>query len=267
MTRTLCILAAYYLSFGSSFQSCNYVLAQSGEHSDQPAKNLGLTGVYAYSLRFEFADGKIETEVFQTNAKSPSDAASYANNKLAVRSQQLTSQGRTVKRSSASLVEAPPAKTEPSTPETLDNFRIKLWCDGQLREGGPSDWVGTKGASNRVMWFLIEGQFAAGVNVQYDCHFAYDGWKGFCNAGNKAEGSSGNGLRVFGERITGREDSFLQAVRIRLTGPDAAKYTVKYRSHVQDKGDETAWRRDGEVSGTVGEHRRIEAIQVVIEEK
>ncbi|WKY46951.1 hypothetical protein Q5O24_11355 [Eubacteriaceae bacterium ES3] len=37
---------------------------------------------------------------------------------------------------------------------------------------------------------------------------------------------------------------------------------VRYKTHIQDKGWETAWKADGELSGTVGESKRLEAIKV-----
>lgn len=37
---------------------------------------------------------------------------------------------------------------------------------------------------------------------------------------------------------------------------------IQYITHIQDKGWETQWKTDGELSGTVGESKRLEALQV-----
>lgn len=37
---------------------------------------------------------------------------------------------------------------------------------------------------------------------------------------------------------------------------------ILYRTHIQDKGWETVWKKNGELSGTVGEWKRLEAIQI-----
>lgn len=42
----------------------------------------------------------------------------------------------------------------------------------------------------------------------------------------------------------------------------AATYGVQYKTHVQDYGWETDWKTDGELSGTIGKSKRLEALRV-----
>ena len=62
-------------------------------------------------------------------------------------------------------------------------------------------------------------------------------------------GTSGKGLR-------------LEAIKIELVG--APGYHVEYRSHVQDLGWENTWKRDGQISGSIGMSKRLEGIQIRI---
>lgn len=50
----------------------------------------------------------------------------------------------------------------------------------------------------------------------------------------------------------------LEAIKIRLTGTDANKYSIWYRVHVQNEAWQE-WCRDGDVAGTTGQALRAEA--------
>ena len=43
---------------------------------------------------------------------------------------------------------------------------------------------------------------------------------------------------------------------------EAAGVSVQYKSHVQTFGWESAWKRDGEASGTSGKAKRLEGIRI-----
>ena len=47
----------------------------------------------------------------------------------------------------------------------------------------------------------------------------------------------------------------MEAIRIKLTGTE--NYSVEYRTHLQDFGW-LEWQRDGEISGAVGENKKME---------
>ena len=57
----------------------------------------------------------------------------------------------------------------------------------------------------------------------------------------------------------------MEAIRIRLPS-QSDKYSILYRVHVQDIGWQD-WKKDGEVAGTTGQAKRIEAIQIKIQKK
>lgn len=45
---------------------------------------------------------------------------------------------------------------------------------------------------------------------------------------------------------------------------EAAGVSVQYKSHVQTFGWESAWKRDGEASGTSGKAKRLEGIRITV---
>lgn len=48
--------------------------------------------------------------------------------------------------------------------------------------------------------------------------------------------------------------------------PDAGEPTVKYHTHIQTYGWENTWRQDGEMSGTNGQSKRLEGIEIKVED-
>ena len=58
----------------------------------------------------------------------------------------------------------------------------------------------------------------------------------------------------------------MEAIKIHLLGRYAEKYSVVYRVHASGIGW-MDWVRDGEMAGTTGEHREIEAIQIQLQSR
>ena len=58
----------------------------------------------------------------------------------------------------------------------------------------------------------------------------------------------------------------LEAIKIELTGEMKERYDIYYRVHVEDYGW-MDWKKNGEISGTVGEAKRIEAIEIKLVDK
>ena len=127
---------------------------------------------------------------------------------------------------------------------------------------------GTTGKSKRVEAIRIRltGEMAEKYDIYYCVHAQNYGWLNWAKNGESA-GTSGFGYR-------------LEALRIRLVrkggaapsmlGTDgsafheknaAAKPSVIYKSHVQDYGDQE-WVSDGQLSGTEGKSKRMEAIYI-----
>ena len=91
------------------------------------------------------------------------------------------------------------------------------------------------------------------VGVTYSTHIQSYGWEKTWKKDGQASGTSGEAKR-------------LEAIKIRLTGADAAKYDVYYRVHAQSYGW-LGWAKNGEAAGTAGQGKRLEAIQIQIVKK
>ena len=90
-----------------------------------------------------------------------------------------------------------------------------------------------------------------GPMFQYQTHVQTYGWQGWASDG-QISGTFGQSKRLEGIRIEITPGSVMSG----LNG------SVEYRTHVQTYGWETSWKHDGEVSGTQGESKRLEAIQI-----
>lgn len=107
--------------------------------------------------------------------------------------------------------------------------------------------AGTLGESRPIDLLQVD---AEGVGVAVQVHTEGSGWLD----------------PVGGMEIAGIEGHQIEAVRIGLTGDNAASCEVSYRSHVQDFGW-LNWTRDGQSSGTEGRSLRLEALQVYLAAK
>ena len=83
------------------------------------------------------------------------------------------------------------------------------------------------------------------IKVSYSTHVQNVGDQAFVSNGATA-GTSGQGLR-------------LESIRIKLENIEGS---IEYRTHIQNIGWETNWKKDGERSGTSGKSLRLEAIQI-----
>lgn len=132
---------------------------------------------------------------------------------------------------------------------------------------GWQDWVadgavsGTSGESKRLeaLQIRLTGELAEHYDVYYRVHAQTYGWLGWAKNGERA-GTAGQSKR-------------LEAMEIRLVekGQEAPGSTesaylapkIQYQTHVQKYG----WQKkkaDGELSGTSGESKRLEAIKITL---
>ena len=128
----------------------------------------------------------------------------------------------------------------------------------------PATWVqgpnrlGTVGESLRLEGFWIQlTNKPADVNVKYQVHVQNEGWMEPVLNGDFA------GTKDKGQRI--------EAIKIWLVddaGEAVTGYSVEYRGHAQDVGDlpqvAGEWYTDGAQLGTVGDSKRLEALEVKI---
>jgi hypothetical protein len=119
--------------------------------------------------------------------------------------------------------------------------------DAQYHAG---EWAGTMAQSRRLEGFQI-----AAVATQPDLSWEY--MAHLENIGDVPWVPAGS---FVGTRAESRR---LEGFAIRLTGAQAANYTVTYQAHLQDLGN-SAPVSDGAFCGTRGQSRRVEAIYVTI---
>ena len=129
------------------------------------------------------------------------------------------------------------------------------WMDWE--ENGTT--AGTSGESKRLEAIQIEltGQMADKYDIYYRVHAQNYGWLDWA-ANGKMAGTSGESKR-------------LEAIQIKLvlkgenppgnTDTPYIQSLVTYKTHVQTYGWQD-WKKDGETSGTAGEAKRLEAIQL-----
>lgn len=111
------------------------------------------------------------------------------------------------------------------------------WFGGITDEGWPSVYDIMR--HNRV------ADEATDLDLDYQAHVQHYGWLDWSNGGSMA-GTAGYGLRM-------------EAFGIRLRNGESG---IEYRTHIQSKGWESGYKRDGQTTGTVGEGLRIEAVQI-----
>lgn len=160
-------------------------------------------------------------------------------------------------------------------------------------EGEVSGTVGKGLAIEAVRFRLVQkpisqGHPLRGVGLEYRTHIAHQGYLGYVDEG-QLSGTTGLAIQVEAlevlidgkngcielegqvaqigwqpaSKLAGTVGKGLQleAFRLRLKGELAKIYDIEYRSHVQDKGW-LPWVKNGGTTGTVGEVKRIEAVEI-----
>jgi len=120
-----------------------------------------------------------------------------------------------------------------------------------IAKAGSSPVVGNQATSNTNP--SVAGE--AKVNVAYRTHVQTFGWQGWKYNGQMS-GTSGQAKR-------------LEGINIKLTNKPYSG-SIVYTTHVQTYGwqgnenNPNTWRRDGDMSGTSGEAKRLEAIRIAL---
>lgn len=114
---------------------------------------------------------------------------------------------------------------------------------------------GTTGRKLRLEALSIVGlDNAPNVGVVGQAHVQSIGWQGQVAFGN------GNYIGTKGRKLR------MEAIKLSLCGSNASKYIIKYRVHIQSLGW-TEWKSDGQIAGTTGQKKRLEAVQIVIQKR
>lgn len=129
-----------------------------------------------------------------------------------------------------------------------------------VQDIGWQNWVsegekaGTEGKALRVEALKVELVNAPkGVHIEYQAHVENIGWTSWVKDGQIA-GTTGKNLRVEAIRIRIKKDTI---------DKPTGSYNIAYKSHVQDVGWQN-WIKDGEVSGTTGKNKGVEALNIYV---
>ena len=150
------------------------------------------------------------------------------------------------------------------------SYSGKIEYQAHVQDLGWQDWVrngtlsGTENQSKRIEAIKIKltGDIAETYDIYYRVHVQDTGWMDWAKNG-EAAGTAGYSYRI-------------EAIEIRLVekgkgAPGATEtpfvqHYVKYTTHVQNHGwQETVY--DGNISGTIGLSRRLEAITILLDNK
>lgn len=122
---------------------------------------------------------------------------------------------------------------------------------------------GTSGQSKRLEAIQIKliGQIAEYYDIYYRVHAQNLGWLGWTKNDQMA-GTSGYGYRLEAIEIK----LVIKGENVTSSAPSYYFNEVEYRSHVQDIGWQE-YKSDGSTSGTTGSGKRLEAIQIKLNEQ
>jgi len=119
------------------------------------------------------------------------------------------------------------------------------WMPSLVTNGLVSGGIAGTTGQSRAIESLRVSVGDPSSRVMLSAHVQNIGWLPF-TAGES--GTTGRSLRT-------------EAYKMYLEGPIANRYSIEYRSHIQNIGW-TNWVRDGAVSGTTGQSLRLEAIEI-----
>lgn len=134
------------------------------------------------------------------------------------------------------------------------------WNDGEVIQEATYANKGVKSYTCNVCGFSKTGEYAKPypVNVTYRTQVQTYGWRSAVKNGETG-GTSGKGKRM-------------ETLNIKVSNPSNpnSDLNICYNAHVQtygwqgDTDDVSTWKKNGENAGTVGQGKRLEAIQIVL---
>ena len=140
--------------------------------------------------------------------------------------------------------------------------------------GWENDWKdsgqrsGTVGESKRLEAIQVEltGDIAQAYDVYYRVHAQHAGWLGWAKNGENA-GTAGMSWRLEAiQAVLVPKDAEapqnIDNIESVYSGAFIERPSVTYHTHVQTYGWEEEWRADGAESGTSGESKRLEGLEI-----
>ncbi len=130
---------------------------------------------------------------------------------------------------------------------------------------------GTAGESKRLEAIQIEltGDVAETYDVYYRVHAQRVGWLGWAKNGEEA-GTAGMSWRLEAIQVVlvpkqAEAPQNVENIESVTPGAFVERPSVTYHTHVQTYGWEEEWRADGAESGTSGESKRLEGLEIKLE--
>lgn len=113
-------------------------------------------------------------------------------------------------------------------------------------------WAGSRGQSRKIQEFSVS--FADtnehAVSIIYQCHYETGGWSTWVKEGEKC-----------GDE---KKNKRLEAIKFKLTGKDASKYTLQVKCHIEGTGDTQGFVGASQVCGQTGLHKRLDAFWIEV---
>lgn len=139
-----------------------------------------------------------------------------------------------------------------NTKEEIISFASYMETYGWQETVHNGEDAGLPGYSKNLMGFKINiGKGYNDLGVKYSAHVSGIGWLDYASNGALAGSTNNKGI---------------EAIKIELTGNEAAKYDIYYRVHIKNNGW-MGWATNGQSAGTEGYSRRVESIQIKIVSK
>jgi hypothetical protein len=154
------------------------------------------------------------------------------------------------------------AATEPSV-----TYNTHVQNVGWQNYVNMNQFSGTEGQSLRLEGIHVKldtGSYDLGI--EYQTHIQNIGWEAEISDtwdGNPVPGWKTSNVTAGTYGRAWR----LEGIKIRLTGADADKFDILYKTHIQNVGWEKEWKKNGEMSGTHGQSLRLEGIYIQLVKK
>ena len=166
----------------------------------------------------------------------------------------------------AKRLEAIEIKLENTSYEGSIEYRTHVQTYGWQDWVSDGDMSGTSGQAKRLeaIQIRLTGKIAERCDVLYRVHAQSYGWLGWAKNGESA-GTAGYGKRLEAiEILVLGKGSPLFLSQIKGEFGDAYKHPqIQYKTHVQTYGWQ-GWKKEGAMSGTSGQAKRLEAIHIAL---
>lgn len=143
------------------------------------------------------------------------------------------------------------------------SYKVQVQGTGWQTAVSDGQTAGTVGEAKQLeaVQISLSGENAANYSIYYRVHLRNLGWLGWAKNGETA-GAEDGGVQVEAIEIKLVSAGSTESTAIE-SGNTAAKVTTqaKYQTHVQDIGWQ-GWVTQGTTSGTIGQSKRVEAIQI-----